>query len=194
MNDQNSTHSPIVPVGTEGDPGNRRKRIMLIAIVVAIAAFVILWIVKDLQLKNLRNETAKDNHRLEQEAQQAVIRAHEQQLRLFAKPFSWAVRIEMMNNSVSQINLYANDLVKERNVSSIMIVDDAGKIISSTDKKWEGSDFSAVGKQSYLDTDSTIVENIKDSVLVMSSPIMGFNNRLGTLVLAYSLNLPKLVE
>jgi hypothetical protein len=100
----------------------------------------------------------------------------------------------MMNNAISQINLYTNELVKEKNISSIMIVDLAGTVISSTDKKWEGRNYSAIGNQRYLDSDSTIVDNIKDSVLMMSSPIMGFNNRLGTLVLAYSLNLPQLVQ
>jgi type II secretory pathway pseudopilin PulG len=194
MDDQNPKPSSLAPAKTMANTGNRRKRMMLIAIIAIIVAFAVLWMVKDSQLQVLRTQTAKDNQRLERQAQEAVIRAHEQQLRLLAKPFSWAVRIEMMNNSINQINLYANELVKERNISSIIIVNQAGKIISSTDKKWEGRDFSAVGKQSYLDTDSTIVENIKDSVLMMSSPIMGFNNRLGTLVLTYSLHLPQLVE
>ena len=194
MDDQHSSHPSLVPVKSIGSNARNRKQLRLGVILAAIAAFVILWIVKDIQLKNLRAETEKDNQRLEREAQNAVIRAHEQQLRLLAKPFSWAVRIEMMNNAISQVNLYANELVKEKNMSSIMIVDEAGKIISSTDKKWEGREYSAIGKQQYLDADSTIIENISDSVLVMSSPIMGFNNRLGTLVLTYSLNLPQLVR
>lgn len=194
MDDQKSTHSSLAPVKSMGNRVRNRKRIRLAAILAVIAAFVILWIVKDSQLKRVRAETAKDNQRLEREAQDAVIRAHEQQLRLLAKPFSWAVRIEMMNNAISQINLYANELVKEKNISSIIIVDLAGTVISSTDKKWEGRNYSAIGNQRYLDSDSTIVDNIKDSVLMMSSPIMGFNNRLGTLVLTYSLNLPQLVQ
>lgn len=194
MDDQNSTHASLTPVRGIGNNDKKRKRIRLIAILSIIAALAVLWMVKQSQLRNLRDETAKDYQRLEREAQEAVIRSHEQHLRLFAKPFSWAVRIEMMNNSVSQINLYANELVKEQNISSIMVINDVGKIISSTDKKWEGLDFSSVGKQSYLGADTTIVENIKDSILIMSSPIMGFNNRLGTLMLTYSLNVPRLVN
>jgi hypothetical protein len=105
MDEQNSSHSSLTPVQATVDSGNRRKQIRLVVILAVIAAFAILWIVKESQLKNLRNETEKDNQRLEREARNAVIHAHEQQLRLLAKPFSWAVRIEMMNNSIIQINL-----------------------------------------------------------------------------------------
>jgi hypothetical protein len=50
-----------------------------------------------------------------------------------------------------------------------LVLNPAGKIISSTNKKWDGKDFSTVGKASYLQSDSTIVDNINDSILIMSS-------------------------
>src|SRR5687768_9488556 len=110
--DQDSTPPSLTPVKPMGNRVRHRKQLRLAVIFAVFAAFIVLWLVKDSQLKRLREETIKDNQRLEREAQNAVIQAHEQQLRLFAKPFSWAVRIEMLNNSVSQVNLYANELVK----------------------------------------------------------------------------------
>ena len=94
----------------------------------------------------------------------------------------------MMSNNVNQINLYAKEMIKEKNILSIMVLNATGKIICSTNQKWEGRDFSTIGNASYLQSDSTIVDNINDSILIMSSPVMGFNNRLGTLIVNYSLS------
>ena len=169
----------------------KRKRLLLIGILIIIIAVAALWIGKQIQIKNLRNESAEMQQLMEREAKQAIIQSHEQHLRLLAKPFVWAVRTEMMSNSVNQINLYTNEMIKEKNISSIMVLNAAGKIISSTNKKWEGRDFSSVGNSNYLQSDSIIVDNINDSVLIMSSPVMGFNTRLGTLIVNYSLSPPR---
>ena len=167
-----------------------RKRTIIISIGVAFIAIAILWIWKQVQLNNLRDESAKEYERLQTEAQHAVIKTHEQHLRVMAKPFAWVVRTEMMRNNISQINQYTNELIQEKNIQSIIIVNDDGKIVSSTNKKWEGKFYSTVGEEADLNNDSTVVRNLKDSVLVMSTPIMGLNSRLGTLMLTYSLTAP----
>jgi hypothetical protein len=178
------------PVKKTGNFANNRRRLIWISIAIMVTAVAILWIGKQIQIGNLRSESEKEHERIESEARRAVINSHEQHLRLLAKPFTWAVRTEMINNNLSQVNQYTNDMIKEKNISSIMIIDAAGKIITSTNKKWEGKDFAIVGKRLQLQSDTTIIENIKDSILVMSSPVMGFNSRLGTIVLNY--NLPKI--
>ncbi len=178
------------PVKETRNFGNNRRRLIWISIAIMVIAVAILWIGKQIQIGNLRNDSAKAHERIESEARRAVMNSHEQHLRLLAKPFTWAVRTEMMNNNISQVNQYANDMIKEKNISSIVIINGAGKVISSTNKKWEGKDFAIVGNRSHLQSDTTFIENIKDSILVMSSPVMGFNSRLGTIILNY--NLPKI--
>lgn len=192
MDEQTTGFSHSSATDGIGNDAKKRKRSILISILVVIIAVAALWIGKQIQINNLRNESAKTQERLKGEAKQAVIQSHEQHLRIFAKPFAWAVRTEMMSNNINQVNLYMNEMIKEKNISSIMVLNAAGKIISSTNKKWEGKDFSAVGNASYLQSDSIIVDNIKDSLLIMSSPVMGFNNRLGTLIVNYSLSTPRL--
>jgi hypothetical protein len=59
-------------------------------------------------------------------------------------------------------------------------------VILSTNKKEEGTAFSTTGNTVNLLADSTTVHNRNDSLMVLSSPIMGFNTRLGTLLISYS--------
>jgi hypothetical protein len=180
--------------GSGHDKNIKQKRWILISSLVIIVAVSALWIGKQIQIRNLKNESAKMQERIELDAKQAIIQSHEQHLRLLAKPFVWAVREEMMRNNANQINLYTNEMIREKNISSIMVVNASGKIISSTNKKWEGRDYLLVGDSTYVQSDTTIVDNIKDSILIMSSPVMGFNNRLGTLIIHYALSTPRVVQ
>ena len=181
------TGSPVTS-SARGSANAFRGRWLLISVLLVISAVAALWIGKQIELRNLRNESAEMQQRLERDTKQEIIQSHEHHLRLFAKSFSWAVRTEMMSNNVNQINLYAKEMIKEKNILSIMVLNATGKIICSTNQKWEGRDFSTIGNASYLQSDSTIVDNINDSILIMSSPVMGFNNRLGTLIVNYSLS------
>ena len=81
-------------------------------------------------------------------------------------------------------------MVKQRNFQSVMVADTKGLIISSTDKKYEGKNLSALQMDNYLGTDSTVVTKTADSLLVMASPIMSFNNKLGILITRYAPKLP----
>lgn len=193
MDNQDTPHSKLASLKGNDSTSKKRKRIIIIGIVIVFIVIAVLWIWKQVQLNNLRNESAKEYERLEVEAQRAVVRSHEQHLRLLAKPFAWVIRTEMMKNNISQINQYANELIKEKNIQSIMIVNAGGKIVSSTNKKWEGKFYLTIGEEAHLNNDSTVVRNIRDSVLIMSSPIMGLNSRLGTLMVIYSLTAPTFV-
>ncbi|NJO24530.1 MAG: hypothetical protein HC867_00260 [Bacteroidia bacterium] len=67
------------------------------------------------------------------------------------------------------------------NFQSIMVSDADGLIISSTEKKSEGQNISSFVSTTFLAADSATINKLNDSVVVINSPIMGFNSRLGTL-------------
>lgn len=157
-----------------------------ITVLVIILLIAILWIWKALQINSINKQHAEREQELKEQTEALLIRADSSFLKLLAKPFVWAIRTEMMNGNISQVNLYANDMVKEKNFQLIVVADDKGTIVSSTDKKLEGKAFSTVGKQAYLTTNSTTVEQDSDNIMIMASPIMGFNSRLGTLMLTYA--------
>ncbi len=169
---------------------NRKSIIIILFIAVIVIGAILIW--KQIQITSLKKQAAAEKQELQKKATNIILNTNAEHLKLLAKPFIWAVRTEMMNGNISQVNLYSNDLVKEKNFQNIVIADNKGLIISSTNKKLEGKDFSVIGKPAYLSSDSTMVDNIKDSVLVVYSPIMGFNNRLGTLMFTYTLPKPNL--
>lgn len=78
-------------------------------------------------------------------------------------------------------------MVKEKNFQKIVVANDKKVAILSTNKKEEGKSFISPEKSNYIEINTTIVENVNDNLLIMTSPIMGFNNRLGTLIVTYSL-------
>jgi hypothetical protein len=181
---------PNDSIATKGLNAGIQKKIMLGIILVLIIMIAGIWIWKNRQINNVQKQAKRQNEILETRARKLVIDANVQSMKMLAKPYVWAVRSELLKGNINQVNLYANNMVKEKNFESIVVANEKGTIISSTDKKNEGTAFSTVGKASYLANDSTIVDNINDSILVMSSPIMGFNNKLGTLIITYKVTPP----
>ncbi len=157
---------------------------------VAILLIAIFWIWKTFEINNIKKEAEKNRESLKEEATKQIVQSHEAHLKLLAKPYVWAVRSEMMQGNINQVNLFANDMVKEKNFQRIVVANDKGIIVSSTNKKDEGQPFSTVGTDAALSSNNTSVQNVSDSILVMTSPIMGFNNRLGTLLIKYAIQKP----
>ncbi|MDQ4140913.1 MAG: hypothetical protein M3142_10350 [Bacteroidota bacterium] len=168
---------------------NNHNRNLMILTAVFLVLLAGIWIWKSIQINNLKKEAAREKQMLQDQASKMIVTAHEEHLTHLAKPFVWAVRTEMLNKNISQVSQYANDLVKEKNFQSIVITNEKGTIISATDKKIEGKDYTTIGNQNYLSGNSTRVNQVKDQ-LVMSSPIMGFNSRLGTAIITYNLQRP----
>lgn len=166
----------------------RKKYIIIIG--VALVLILGVWIWKTIQINQINKIAERDQQTLSETASRQIVQSSEEHLKLLAKPIVWSMRSEMMQGNLSQINLYINDLVKEKNFQRIAIANEKGIVISSTDKKDEGQSFSVLASEDALSSDDTHVENIADSVLVMTSPIMGFNNRLGTLYINYTIQKP----
>lgn len=165
---------------------------ILITIGVALVLLIAIWIWKSIEITNIRRTAESNDQLLKEQAIKSIVTSKEEQLKLLAKPYVWAVRTELMKGNISQVNLYADDLIKEKNFLRIAIANDSGIIVSSTDKKDEGKPFTSIGEAAALNNNDTVVENTGDSVLTVTSPIMGFNNRLGTLYIKYAIRLPDL--
>lgn len=148
------------------------KNKMLTAFLIALIAIAVIWFWKNYQIEKIKDASQKQYAEKQYEA-----------LKLLAKPYVWAVRKEMLTKNYQQINLYAADMIHEKNFQSIMVSDADGLIISSTEKKSEGQNIKSFVNPDYLSADSATINKINDSVVVINSPIMGFNNRLGTLTI-----------
>lgn len=107
----------------------------------------------------------------------------QQQLTFGMKTFVWAVRNAMIQNKPGEINEYFNTLVKDRGVQEMLLVDPAGKVTISTNKKNQGIAFTS-RFPAYLLKQQGIYFNDKKTY-ELSAPVMSTNKRLGTLVMFY---------
>ena len=162
------------------------KNKILVAAGVILLLFAALWIWKAVEISNLKKENEKKETMLKQKANDLLLQSDYRYLKLLAKPYVWAIRTEMMKGNVEAVNLYANDMVKEKNFQTITVVDDKGMVISSTNKKLEGKSYASFGNAAYLSNDSTLVNKADATTLEVSSPVMGFNKRIGTLIFNYT--------
>lgn len=167
-----------------------QKRTLIIIAAVGLVLLAGIWIWKSVEINQLNKQAEKNQAELKNEASVQLMQSHKAHLTLLAKPFVWALRTELLNKNLSQVNLYLNDMVKEKGMMRIMIADPKGTIIASTNKKDEGQPFTSIGNEATLTSDEIVVQQAKDSTLVMTSPIMGFSNRLGMLLIAYSASNP----
>lgn len=174
----------------EGRRAAARGKALKVVILTALVLLAVLWAWKVIEVRNVRKTAEEENDRVRQTAVNMITETRAEHLKLMAKPFVWAVRSEMLRGNMEGVNLYLQDMVKERNFERIQVADTRGVVVASTDKKTEGKPLE--GNGGVLTADSTLVHNMGDSAWVISSPIMGFNNRLGTLVIDYANQKPKL--
>jgi hypothetical protein len=122
---------------------------------------------------------------VEKQAQQVISENTREFLRLTATPLGWAVRKEMLTGNYGQINEYLVQFVKEPGIKQIMVVKSDGIIAVSTDKKLEGTAFSSLYPKEILDYDKTTVSDGELGNIQVIVPIMGFDKKLGLLLLIY---------
>ncbi|GAB3641970.1 hypothetical protein [Spirosoma arcticum] len=107
-----------------------------------------------------------------------------QQLTFGMKTFVWAVRNALLQNKAGEINEYFNTLVKDRGIKEMLLVDAAGKVTISTNKKNQGIRF-AERFPAYLLQRQDVYFNRK-LPYELSAPVTSPNGRLGTLVMFYT--------
>lgn len=135
------------------------RKTLLITILVAIILIVAMWIWKSISTNNLEEQVTVNQNKLKQQTKTIIAQTHADHLKLLAKPFVWSIRTEMMKGNNDQINIYMNEMVREKNFQRIMVLNNKYAIVSSTNKKDEGKSFDTVDSMSKLSGDDTKVEN-----------------------------------
>jgi Tfp pilus assembly protein PilV len=172
----------------EGRRAAARGKALKVVVIVALVLLAGLWAWKAIQVRNVRKEAEEETQRVRQTAVNMITETRAGHLKLLAKPFVWAIRSEMLRGNMEGVNLYLQDMVRERNFQRIQVADTRGVVVASTDKKTEGKPLTG----SAPTADSTLVHKVGDSAWTVTSPIMGFNSRLGTLVIDYANPKPSL--
>ena len=168
------------------------KNPLVILSIIFILGWIIGWVIHSQKINKMEQQIAQieQTSRAERvliiENTKEILRERDSlSMKLFMKPLIWAIRAEMLRDNMEQVNQYENQLVKEKNFNLIMVISTDGTIISSTDKKLEGSDFASLYESKYLDLNEINTTYVDSSIIHVTAPILGYNNKLGTLFIEY---------
>ena len=151
---------------------------VLITVLISLVAITVVYFWKDLQAK-------RQVAYIKKSATEQLIKSNKEMLTVLSKPLVWSIRSEMLSGNLEKVNIYVKDIVKEKNFQLLQVIDVTGKIILSTDKKLEGKNAPAYYDQTLLSTDSLKIKTTENLSLLMFAPIMGYDKKLGVLVIAY---------
>lgn len=132
----------------------------------------------------LNREHERELSTLRTTVQQNQLTNDRQQLTFAMKTFVWAVRNAMLQNKPGEVNEYFNTLVRNRGIREVLLVDPAGRVTISTNKKNQGSIFADRFPASLLQQENVYFNSQKPYEL--SAPVLAPNQRLGTLVMFYN--------
>lgn len=155
-----------------------RKHPVISVLLFAILAIVVVYFWKDIEGKRERNAVIE-------KATLYMQNQNKEMLVLLCKPMVWTIREELLRQNLEQVVLFTNDMVREKNLESIHLIEPSGKFLVSTNKEFEGQSSAGLFDAVVLTSDSTIVLSLPDGKLIAASPVMGYDKKLCTLVLQY---------
>lgn len=155
-----------------------KKHPVLVALLTGLLAAIAVYLWKDFQ-------KSKQLGALEKAASEQLIQSNNEMLTVLSRPLIWSIRSEMLGGNLEQVNIYVKDIVKEKNFQILQIIDANGKIILSTNKKLEGKNANQYYDSTMLNTTAIKIKNTENTLLVMTAPIMGYDKKLGVLIIEY---------
>ncbi|TXK23599.1 hypothetical protein FVR03_22445 [Pontibacter qinzhouensis] len=182
--------APVTPASAgQRLPQNRLvsalKRPIVFIPMLLLLCLLVLYFYKESQLKGIKAQAQADQQAVLDRANQRITENNTYLLQVMTKPFSWALRTAMLAGNQEQVDQYLFQFVQEKNFNLVLVADATGTIVSSTDQNFTGKAFANHFKQDYLKAEAALVDYANTERVVVVSPIMGFNTRLGTLLAVY---------
>lgn len=157
------------------------------AVLVGIIIIIFAW--KAIAVSKVESNMAK---RLESEraliTQQAREYADKQYLReeeRFGQVLSWAVRGELIRNNIDQIDQYLSEIVKMKDTERVVLIDDDGQLLVSTDKRLEESKATELFPKEIMNLQKITVKSDVEGKKILVVPVMGLNKKIATIVISY---------
>jgi hypothetical protein len=192
-----SEASPAPPLESEASPAppqagggqaQARHRLLVRATAGVVIALVLLaagtYLWRSLTVARLKAEFDGERARSSSAQKQALSGQARQLLRLAARPLAWSIRAELLRDNRGQVDEYFREFVRERGVTALILVGEDGRIALASNRKLETQPAASFVAKSLLDApEVAVVES--GTTLRMAVPVMGFDRRLGTLVIDY---------
>jgi hypothetical protein len=155
----------------------------LVALLVLLPLGVFGW--RALTVRGLERRMDSQRTELVENKRQALKLQARDMLRLSARPFAWAVRAEMLRGNLGQVDDYIRQFVRETGVRSLMLVGKDGRIQLASDRKLETQSAEPLASKEIRNATDVVVEEAGEFIR-MAVPVMGFDERMGVLVVDYA--------
>ena len=115
-----------------------------------------------------------------------TVRQDDESQRRFGMALAWAVRGELIRNNLDQVDQFFNEMVRMARVERVVLAGPDGKLLLSSDKRYQGGDFSTLYPAELLATSQVAVLAGAEGKKQVVVPVMGLTARLGTVVMDYA--------
>ncbi|MGV8935164.1 MAG: hypothetical protein ACOH1I_11095 [Gallionellaceae bacterium] len=163
----------------------QKNRTLVIVIVVFVVLLGWVYISSSLKVRNVESAVAEKQMDIVKKSEERQTEIVKQSLEIFCTPLAWAVRREMIDGNMAQVDQYVSDLVKQKGFEQIVVAKENGKVAVASDRKNLGADFSSLYASNYLTSDKITVENKGQGKWLLVIPVMGLSARLGTIAIDY---------
>ena len=161
----------------------------LLLVIVFIWSRVLLG-AAEARLENERQEMTRkfesDRAALLARLQDFAVRQDDESQRRLGLALAWAVRGELIRNNLDQVDQFFNEMVRMARVERVVLAGPDGKLLLSSDKRYQGGDFSTLYPAELLATPQVAVLAGAERKKRVVVPVMGLTARLGTVVMDYA--------
>lgn len=158
--------------------------IIIIALMIIIPLVVYFW--KQSEINSLKEKYDKDIKEITLKANTTIDENNAKNMENLTRVFSWAVRSEMLRQNLEQVESYMNELVKAADLTNISAVQTDGIVIKSTDKKFEGNVYPGPIAKELAQINEVASKTNENGEVISICPIMGLDNRIGTIIITYT--------
>ena len=162
-----------------------RYRLLIVIAVIAVAVIGWLYVSKGMAVKQVEEAAAAQRAHLVKQVAAQQAETVKQSLTMFSVPLAWAIRREMMADSMDQVDQYVTDLVKQKGFERVVVAKADGAVAVASDRKHLGAAFSSLYAERYLTADQISVAETAPGKWLAVVPIMGLTGRLGTVAVEY---------
>jgi len=188
---------PPVPQPEHAEEGWTRSVVRRFSLPIGLAialvlVFALMNVWRSVSLRRVEDRLEAEVARFTAERTELVRRTTEvyvqgktDSITLFSIPLAWAVRRDVISGNLDQVDQYFTELVKLKGFARIVLAGTDGAILVSSDRKHLGGRFEALYPPDLLAVQQTRLVETAPGRYVIAVPIMGLNERRGTLAVTY---------
>jgi len=136
---------------------------------------------------DMAKQLARESASMELQAREYADSQYNKEEERFGQVLSWAVRSELIRDNLDTIDQYLGEIVKMRDTEKVVLIGEDGQLLVSTDKRLEDSDGGDIYPDEILNLRNITIKSDVDGKKLLVVPIMGLNNRIGTVIVSYNL-------